>query len=605
MLEQLVVGTYAVDTETTGLRAFHGDRLFSLIVANADESWYFNFQPYPDLTEEWVLPREETFALLRPFFENPANVFYLHNAKFDLVMLSKENVALAGKIYDTEVNGRLLYNRHLVYNLGHLAKEIGLEKSEEVDEYIAAHKLFTWVKSPGKDKRAKWPHYDKVPHAIISRYGEKDGAITFKLGEHQRAELAKWNVTIPDGRLDKLIETEARLVKTCFRMEQAGIKIDKDYCQKAYDFETARAQKLAAEFTALSGMEFLDSRLVLAKAFTAAGEKYPTTEKGNPSFTDEVLEGMTTPLASLLRQHRTATKRANTYFANYVYFADENDRIHPNMRQAGTDTGRFSFSDPNLQNVPTEDTGDFPVRRAFIPCGPEWILVAIDYEQMEYRLLLDYAGEREVIRQILEDGLDVHQATANAMQVERQSAKTLNFMLLYGGGAQKLADAIGVTLAEAERMKEKYFEALPLVRQFSKGVADRANTRGYVFNWAGRICHFPWGMNPRTGKQDRFAYKAPNHVIQGGCADVVKIAMNGCDDYLQGKRSRMLLQVHDELLFGVHRSELDIVPHLRKIMESAYPARYLPLTCSVEWSDKSWGEGEPWGPEALAKAILA
>ena len=284
VVEQLTTGTYAVDTETTGLRVHHGDRLFSLIIASATESWYFNFQSYAGLGEDWVLPRASTFAKLGPFFANPANEFYLHNAKFDLAMLAKEGVTLAGRIFDTEVNGRLLYNRHMVYNLGALAKEIGLAKSQAVEDYIAEKKLFTWVKSPGKEKRAKWPHYDRVPHAIISRYGETDGRITFDLGEHQRRELRKWDAVIPDHRLARLVENESRLVKTCFRMEQAGIKIDRAYCQRAYDFETQAAAKAAGEFEALAGMPFLDSRLVLAKAFTAAGEKYPTTEKGNPSL---------------------------------------------------------------------------------------------------------------------------------------------------------------------------------------------------------------------------------------------------------------------------------------------------------------------------------
>lgn len=595
VVEKLTTGTYALDTETSGLRAHHGDRLFSLILSTSGpaldaQTYYFNFQAYAELAEGWVLPRKQTLAMLGRVFANSSNTYFLQNAKFDLAMLAREGVELAGRIYDTEVMGRLLYNRHMKYSLDSLVKEIGMEKSGEVEEYIAKHKLFTWVESPGKEKKSKWPHYDKVPFAIMSRYGEQDGSITLALGHHQRRELTKWAEIIPGRKLESLIQTEADLVKTCFAMEETGIRIDKGYCETAYAYETAQMHTHAKEFKELSGVPLLDSRLVLAKAFTAAGEKYPLTEKGNPSFTDEVLEGFTTPLAQVLRNYRTAVKRGNTYFANFLYYADAGDRIHPNMRQAGTDTGRMSYSNPNLQNVPKEDEGEFPIRRSFVPDSPDHLLVAIDYNQMEYRMLLEYAKEAGVIRKILDEGMDVHQATADTMGVDRKAAKTLNFLLLYGGGAQKLADEIGTTLGQAQELKEKYFDRLPGVRKFSQGVARRANTRGYIFNWAGRVCHFPLMMNPRTGKLDRFAYRGPNHLIQGGCADVVKIAMNQCHEYLRDKRTKMLLQVHDEILFSVPRSEMEIVPALRKIMESAYPARHLPLTCSVAYSPRSWAD---------------
>jgi DNA polymerase-1 len=597
-LSQLTTGVYAVDTETTGLRSYHGDRLFSLIIASGTTSWYFNFKEYPGLDEDFVLPRADTLWALRVFFDNTENIIYMQNAKFDLAMLANEVVHVSAKIYDTEVMGRLLYNRHVSYSLSTQCKAIGLDKSEEVSDYIAKHKLFTWVTSPGKAKREKKPHFDQVPFDIISRYGEIDGTITWKLGEHQRSALERLSGTMTSSgnsrTLLELLEVEASVTKTCFAMERAGIKIDRSYCQEAYTHEKNQAAMAAAEFESISGMALVDSRTVLSKAFTAAGEVFPVTENGNASFTDEVLEGFDSPLAKTLQEYRRANKRATTYYANFLYYADFQDRIHPNMRQAGTDTGRFSFAEPNLQNVPKDDEGPYPVRRAFVPESSDYMLVCIDYEQMEYRLLLDYANERDVIRSILEDGLDVHQATADKMGVERTPAKTLNFLLLYGGGAQALADAIKVPLGKAQELKTKYFEALPGIRRFSQGIMERANTRGWIFNWAGRVCHFPYGSNPKTGKLDRFAYRAANHCIQGGCADIVKIAMVGCQDHLAGTRSRLLLQVHDELVFEIHKNEHHLVDELKEIMERAYPHRYLPLTCSVDYSAKSWGDKQPW-----------
>jgi DNA polymerase-1 len=390
-------------------------------------------------------------------------------------------------------------------------------------------------------------------------------------------------------KLPSLIETEQALTKVCFDMERLGIRINRDYCQAGYEHELGRANQAAQAFADLSGFPFVDSGKSLAKAFDAVGEAYPKTAKGNPSFKQDVLEGFTSPLAKLVLENRAASKKANTYYANFLYYADSEDRIHPNMRQAGTDTGRFSYSEPNLQNVPKEESGEMKVRSAFIPTSRDWCLVMIDYDQMEYRLMLDYAEQMDVIQQILDQGLDVHEATAKMMGVTRTAAKTLNFMLLYGGGTEKLAVALGVSLERAGQLKHKYFKTLGNIKAFTRQVMNRAESRGFIFNWAGRVCHFPLMRNPRTGGMDRFAYRAPNHLIQGGCADVVRLAMVKCHEFLKPLRSRMLLQVHDELLFEIHRSELGIVPELKRIMETAYPHRHLPLTCGVDHSWSNWG----------------
>jgi len=560
-------------------------------------AYYFNFQSYEGLGDVWVLGKREALNLLRPFFSNQHNVLFLHNAKFDMHMLAQEGIELAGTIYDTEVNGRLLYNRRMTYSLGDLAKEIGLEKSGEVDEYIAKHKLYSWMSSPGKAKRSKQPHFDRVPFSIISRYGEQDALVTLKLGVHQLAQLGVEAQRVPNGGLKSLVETESRLVKVCHKMERTGIKIDRAFCTEALAYEQKRAKEAAAEFSDLAGAEFKDSNKELAKAFSKAGEDYPRTAKGNPSFTDDVLEGFTTPLAQLLRTYRDATKRANTYFANFIYFADEHDRIHPNMRQAGTDTGRFSYAEPNLQNCSKDDGSKYPVRGAFIP-SPGYFFAMIDYDQQEFRLLLDYAGEMSVIDKILSQGLDVHQATADQMTVTRTEAKTLNFGLLYGMGSEKLSAALGITVSEASELKEKYFEALPMVKKFIRSVTSKADSRGWIFNWAGRVYHFPLLNNPRTGRLDRFAYKAPNHLIQGGCGDIMRRAMLRCDELLLEKYSRMLLTIHDELLFEIRDDEEGIIPSLVTALEESYPSRLLKLTASASIGRKSWAEKEPLGKKS-------
>lgn len=574
-------GRYSLDTETTGLRLYQEDRLFSVIIGSESGTHYFNFLSYPDLDPDYVLTPAHLKSL-QTLFDDKDRRWYLHNAKFDMAALAKEGLFLRGEIHDTEVTARLIRNDHIKYGLAECAERIGLAKDDAARDYILKHKLWQWEEIPGKKGRVKRMFFDQVPYEIMSAYGEKDAEITYKLGEYQYAELQTIVVNTAKSPLIWVpYENEMQLTKTCFDMEQTGIQVNLEYCRRAAQFEMEKYESAAKEFEEISKIPFIDSNKVLAQAFTEAGESYPKTDLGNPSFTDSVLSRLTSPLAKVVQRYREAYKKANTYYRNFIYFADGEGVIHAGIRQAGTGTGRFSYGEPNLQNLPKEEDSEaeFLVRRAFVP-RPEFHFVAIDYKQMEYRMLLEYAGEMDVIADV-NNGLDVHDSTAKMMGVDRKTAKTLNFMLLYGGGAQKLADALGVSLDKAKRLKWQYFDALPKVSLFIRGVMSAAEKRT-VRNWFGRIYHFE--------DAPEFSYKAPNYIIQGGCADVVKSAMNRLADYLADKKSRMLVQVHDEILFEIHDSESTIVTELQKIMETAYPFKYVPLLCSVSYSRESWAD---------------
>ena len=261
--------------------------------------------------------------------------------------------------------------------------------------------------------------------------------------------------------------------------------------------------------------------------------------------------------------------------------------IHCNFRQAGTATGRLSAEQPNLQNVPKrgEDKSKYPVRKAFIPReGKKFVM--IDYDQMEYRLLLDIAGEHSVISKILNEGLCVHEATAEMMLVERDPAKTLNFMLLYGGGADKLAAALGITVPKAKSLKNKYFTTLRKVQALVSAIKQVSENRGWLVNWFGRriIC-----------ESRNLSYKMPNHYIQGGCGDAAKIAMNNIDDLIIKTPIDMILTVHDEMIFEVNDEiELSSFKQLATIMEGAYPHKTLPLTSGIDFSLTDWHNKEAY-----------
>ena len=248
-----------------------------------------------------------------------------------------------------------------------------------------------------------------------------------------------------------------------------------------------------------------------------------------------------------------------------------------------------------------------------------------DYDQMEYRLMLDYAEEMPVIEAI-KGGLDVHSATKEVMGIEsRFEAKTINFMLLYGGGNAKLCQEIceptfdDATLKDINKLhywkkrtpceisaiieqplklvksnleeleisnekRNKYFTKLPKVKKFVDEVIDSAKSNGFIFNWYGRRYYFDRGWE----------YKAPNHLIQGGCADIVKISMVEIFNLLKKHQSKLRLQVHDEFVISGHKKEEFLIPQIIKIMESAYKSKHLPLTVGVDFSTKQWGNKKEW-----------
>jgi DNA polymerase-1 len=267
--------------------------------------------------------------------------------------------------------------------------------------------------------------------------------------------------------------------------------------------------------------------------------------------------------------------------------------VHPNYNPDGAAHGRFSSSAPNWQNLTSEEgeeSAEFIVRRAIIP-RPGFVLIMPDYDQMEYRLMFELAcrivGYETPLVKEIKNGKDPHQATADLVSslgttLSRSRAKNGNFALLYGSGDAKLSETIGGTLTEAKALRKSIFGVAPEINIFIQNVMNTAERRGYIFNWLGRRCHFP---------DPRFAYKAPNYLVSGGCADIVKVAMNRIDEALRKKKSRMIMTVHDELPCEVHESELTTVPLIVKtIMESVFPHQYLPLTCGMEHSFKSLGD---------------
>jgi len=581
-------GAYALDTETTGLKWYANDKLFSIILADEADAYYFNFNEEPDHLGNWPdyeyrLPRR-FLSFFNDILEIKDSLWFMHNAKFDKGMLAREGLRLAGTIHCTEAMARLINSNFKNYSFGECLKRMALElghptpqKDDIAKKYVQKHKLFTNVRVRGKEKPIKEVYYHKIPFDIITTYGLQDGKAELALGNQQRLWLGGMVQQIQ--KAGDCITEERKLTKTLFQMDTTGMGIDVPYVEQCLSSELETVKAVEKEYLALTGEAFIDSNIKFAAAFDALGLSYPRTEKGNPSFAKDALDEVDNPIANVIKDRRAAAKRASSYYSSFLYY-EHNGRIHANSRQGGAATGRMSYREPALQTIPKIDEdklGSEKVRRCFIP-DPDFCLFMPDYDQMEYRMMLDAAGETNIIDLIL-GGLDVHTATAEMMGVSRKAAKTINFMLLYGGGAAKLAEALGISEAEAKSLKRLYFERLPNVRTWINMIQYRAKKQGYIVNWAGRRCTIDRG----------FEYKAPNYYIQGGCADVVKKAMNVIDNRLVGK-SKMLLQVHDELIFNIHKDEFKICPQIVSIMQTIYPHKTLPLTVGAKHSWKSWGD---------------
>lgn len=576
------------DTETTGLRYFHGDKLFSLVIATKEEQYYFNFNELNqnDIFNNVEVLDRNVLQQLKPLFEDTGKLWVAANAKFDMHILSQDGIEIMGDIYDILVIARVLENDLISYSLDSVSKRIGYEKSKEVEEWISKNRAYKKLPVLGKKKEDKQPLFYKVPFHIIFKYACIDAEITLKVFYHQIEKIKEYNASHPTlTSLWEIVLNEVALTKVCYKIEKRGFKIDKELTQKSLDFELKRAEEIKEKFKHLTGRELVDSNKALTDILKNLNITHEKTYNGGISFSKEALKNSNSKEADLILEYRDSVKKASNYYASFLHFADSGGVIHCNIRQSATTTGRFSITDPALQTLNAEESeGDsFGVRNCFIP-RKGYFLLSIDYKAFEFRAMLDTAGEKDLALKI-EQGLDPHQATADTVGITRKQAKTLNFGLLYGMGVAKLGDALGVDIYEAKRIKSQYFRELPMIKNLIHTAQEVTKQRGYVVNRFGRPYYF---------KDPKFAYKALNCLIQGGTADAVKFAMVKIDELLKNLNSAILLQIHDEIIFEIHEDEKHIISEIVKIMESSWPQKFHKMSCSLDYSYKSWGDLEPY-----------
>ena len=611
---------YSVDSETTSLLPYkETSRIFSIIIGVYDEVFYFNFQDYND---EKSLPKE-VFYELKKILGQENKTFYLANAKFDMAFLAKHDVFILGKIYDLKFLDRIHYNQHVKYSLDEISKRWGSHKEDIAKKYVEENKLAETIKCTELNKEETLLHYELVPFEIMSKYATQDGRATLDSGKKILNAIAEEDSNFAPNVPSQMqvVENEARLVHTLFRMQNRGVKVDLDYCHKARSIYKKGCDTASEKFKALTGIDFVKGTTVFEEVFSSEKEKWRKTDRGNWKWDKKVLAKFKNPAADVAGDYAEAKKNLE-YFENFIWFSDNSGVLHPVLDQAGTKTGRFSSYDPNFQNLTSPDkyddesgSSEFPVRRAIIP-RDGYFFVMIDYAQSEFRLFLEYARAYKLIEEVI-GGKDIHQANADIAEVTRRQAKTIGFGLLYGQGigtlTQELYDTLGdkaqvgaiykkminfgITeddlkayasctpemiahdtelINKAVGIKNAVLNATPEFRTTMGRIKKTAETRGYIRNFYGRRLQF---------NDKRFSYQATNHLIQSSCADMLKFAMNRVDEYLLDKESKMILTVHDELVVETKRGEEFIIEEVKRIMEEAYPFKLLPQSAEVSFGE--------------------
>ena len=521
--------------------------------------------------------------------------YIFHNAFYDVGWLKAMGVDIKGKIIDTLIAAPLVDENRFRFDLNSLTKDYLKESKSETFLREAAKE---WNVDP---KAELW----KLPASHVGEYAEQDAAVTLRLWHHLRKEITANNLL-------NIFELETDLFPVLFDMKQKGVRVDLDKAEKIKNDLWSQEKKLRKEIQKLSG-HFVEvwSAASVAKAFDALKIKYDRTPTGQPKFDKNFLSTHDSPLAKMVVNEREINK-ARTTFIDTIVKHSHRGRIHAEIHQmrsddGGTVTGRFSYSNPNLQQIPARHAILGPlIRSIFIPeKGCEWGI--FDYSQQEPRIVVHYAsmknftGADKFVDAYRDDETtDFHKMVSEIADIPRKKAKTINLGLFYGMGKGKLMSQLGINLEDATEMLANYNERVPFVKQLMNDTMNKAGKKGYLSTIEGRRCRFElyeptneWGQKALPFKEAKdeygehmikraWTYKALNRLIQGSAADQTKKAM------LELSKEGYLahIQVHDELDFSV-ATEKD-KSKIKEIMEHAVKLE-VPSKVDVECGD-SWGD---------------
>ena len=584
--EAFATGYVAVDTETTSLDPMQAELVgFSLATAPGRAAYVplIHKSGAGDLLGgglvENQIPVREALAIIKPLMEDASVLKILQNVKYDLVMLQRHGVDITPHD-DTMLMSYVLDAGASAHNM------------DALSEKLLNHKTITFKEVTGTGKQAVT--FDHVPLDRATAYAGEDADVTLRFWLALKPRLAAKGLVTVYERLER------PLVAVLARMEQRGISVDRQILSRLSGELAQKAAALEDEIYELAGERFTIGSpkqlgdILFGRMGLPGGSK---TKTGQWSTSASVLEDLAAEGHELPRKivdWRQITKLKSTYTdALPGYINPQTRRVHTSYALAATTTGRLSSSEPNLQNIPIRTAEGRKIRTAFI-AEKGHKLISADYSQIELRVLAHVADIPQ-LRQAFEDGIDIHAMTASEMfgvPVEgmpsevRRRAKAINFGIIYGISAFGLANQLSIPREEAGAYIRKYFERFPGIRDYMDQTKAFARDKGYVETIFGRRAHYPEIRSPNPSVRafnERAAINAP---IQGSAADIIRRAMVRMEGALQQAQlsARMLLQVHDELIFETVDEEVErTIPIIRQVMEdAAMPALELAVPLKVD-----------------------
>lgn len=564
------------DTETTSLNELEAELVGMSFSYKKGLAYYIPFSEN----------REEVLAVLeifRPFFEKEDILKIAHNLKYDYKVLKQYDVTIKGAMFDTMIAHYLL-NPDGRHGMDYLSEVYLNYKPVSIESII------------GK-KGKKQGSFRDVDIITQTDYAAEDADVTYQLYQLFEPQLKKENLE------DLFFKIEMPLMEVLAKMELAGISLDEKWlAQESVDLEDD-LKKLEATIFEISGEEFnMNSPRQLGDILFEKMKLDPKAKKtktGQFATSEEVLQKLA-PKHEIIQhilEYRTYQKLKSTYVDALPQQIDSKDnRVHTTFSQTTAATGRLASVNPNLQNIPIRTLRGQQIRGAFV-AGEGMKIISADYSQIELRIIAEISGEDNMIK-AFQNGEDIHASTAAKLfnipleevtKTQRSQAKTVNFGIIYGQGAFALADQTGLSRTEAKKMIESYFETYPKLKEYMASQVSKARELGYVETILGRKRHLKDINSGNFVVRSHAERNAVNAPIQGSAADIVKLAMIKIDRELEKNnfKTKMLLQVHDELLFEAPVYEIDAVKEvIKEGMEGALEIK-VPLLVEI-------GVGDNW-----------
>lgn len=556
---------FAFDTETDSLDNISANLVgISFAIEPGVAAYVPVAHDYLDAPDQ--IPRDRALELLKPLLEDEKLLKVGQNLKYDRGVLENYGIELRGIAFDTMLESYILNS------------VVGRHDMDSLSQRWLKHKTVTFEEIAGKGKNQLT--FNQIALEEAGHYAAEDADVTLQL------HLAMWpELQQHAGPLNVFQNIEMPLVPVISRIERNGVNIDPAVLHKHSEELTLRLAELEQKAHEIAGEAFnlSSTKQLQTILFEKQGIKpLKKTPGGAPSTSEEVLEELALdyPLPKVILQYRGLAKLKSTYTDKLPLMINpKTGRVHTSYHQAVTATGRLSSTDPNLQNIPVRNEEGRRIRQAFI-APKDYVIVSADYSQIELRIMAHLSRDKGLLKAFAE-GQDIHRATAaevfglpldSVSNEQRRSAKAINFGLIYGMSAFGLSRQLNIPRKESQKYMDLYFERYPGVLEYMERTRAQAKESGYVETLDGRRLYLPDIKSSNAARRAGAERAAINAPMQGTAADIIKRAMIAVDAWLQQEkpRVRMIMQVHDELVFEVHKEDIEAVTKkIHELMESS------------------------------------